>query len=811
MNSAHQEENVLRYLIVVLSAVALAAPTALAATAPPAATDVPAPAAQAPAPPPAPPATAPSPSKASLESLTTQAAQTEKSLRGTTDPVERRRLTEELEKLHHQMGPFDAAGNRIHCQAMWHDAAIESLDAEIKQLKGRSGSAPGAAGALPGGPAVDLRLQTREMARACLVRGWGVLTPPRTRYQVDAFGEYLVNNGRLLNPLYDSVGAWSAKPAKLDAASEDRTFYQGAAEKVAQGVAKMGRAAEAMAAAPQEADAELIPPLADFLAGLRAVRETDQSVREYAAGRGKADAAPAAEPAETFEAEPPPMTDDEKQRLAHVRQAAANLQGEGWAPVVQDVQRFAAMVETGFQVTAARSKARQLMAEIERAANLAESIASSKCVYPEYLTLRQTELDAALKYVEGADTRALGYARIAEIRQEDQFRRDVEAADLAPAAARGLVYAYSTLMSELRTEGAPAALNQARHVRNNCRTLTGMFPKIRSGPPKDMSPRLKEMYLRGQSIARAEIDAAGACFPAKRDEGILKLAAAAARASDLDLLMRADAAVKAVAKYRPARASAMTVQILKVAPDLVARSVPPDAARQTLQGLVQPFDDLARFPLPEADLSRAVNALVGRSYQAALAVLGQDVGNSIDAASAGDPLPLKHSLEARWMFGILKRRAAVNTYRLDKIEVSNLVSFSIPEKAWATFTENLDTKLRTTFAQYVKEGPGRTIFWLAVLADWDLVYAPVAAGQRLSLDARTEGESELDLLLRNLEQTSVPPSRPYGWYPWVVGYHATEAAVAMNSGMDAVAAWHRFILRGYDGSLRAVDLAPAKP
>ena len=162
------------------------------------------------------------------------------------------------------------------------------------------------------------------------------------------------------------------------------------------------------------------------------------------------------------------------------------------------------------------------------------------------------------------------------------------------------------------------------------------------------------------------------------------------------------------------------------------------------------------------------------------------------------------------MFSLLKRRAAANTYRLDKAAVSNMVSFSIPEKLWATFVENTDTKLRTTFAQYVKEGPSRAA-WLAVPAEWDVVYAPVAAAQRLTLDARTEGESDLDLLLRNLEQATVPPSGRHAGFAWLVGYHATEAAFAMNAGMDAVAAWHRSVLQSYDNALRSVDLAPAKP
>jgi hypothetical protein len=323
-----------------------------------------------------------------------------------------------------------------------------------------------------------------------------------------------------------------------------------------------------------------------------------------------------------------------------------------------------------------------------------------------------------------------------------------------------------------------------------------------------MQPRLKEYYTQIEKQCRTGAGQAGRDFAAGRAAGPV-VASAAGRAGDLELLVRADAVVKSVARRRPGRLPAIVAQLVRPAQDLAASADAPSAARQTLEARVQPFEAMAKFPMPEGDLAKAAAALAGRPYAAAQGILNQAAGAGSDALAGGDPLPLQQALAAQPMFGLLKRRAAATTYRLEGAGTANLVTFSVPDKVWSQFVTNLDQKLQGAFALYAggttAHGP-----WLAAPAGWDAVYQPVAAGQRLTLDARTEGESDIDLLLRNLDAVAVPAPLGPAWSAWCVGYHATEAAVAMNAGLDSTAAWHRSRFSGYEGALKTTDLEPSR-
>jgi len=90
------------------------------------------------------------------------------------------------------------------------------------------------------------------------------------------------------------------------------------------------------------------------------------------------------------------------------------------------------------------------------------------------------------------------------------------------------------------------------------------------------------------------------------------------------------------------------------------------------------------------------------------------------------------------------------------------------------------------------------------------VYRSVAAGQRLTLDASTEGETDLDRLVRNLEGAAVSDPDGRTWRFWLIGYHVTEAAVATAAGLEAVGDWHRDFIRRNDWDLQWVDLAPTR-
>jgi hypothetical protein len=755
-----------------------------------------------------------------LQQLANQAADLEKAMRRAADPVERKRFLEELEKVKHHMGPFDPSGARIKCQAMWHDAALQALDADIKRLA-----------ATPAAATSEAHLHARRMAAACLTHGWRIYDG-RTKYQVDVFGEYLWNNIRTLDALFDAIAASSAKQAKLDPAGEDAAVYKPALEKAKTGIAEMRKAADAMAKAGPEAEADLVPLLADFLQGLMAVREADLALAELAPKKGKAPAASA----EAVAPEPPPMTAQEKDQLAKVKDIAGRLKGDAWAPVSADLARFAAAVEAGFEVPSARPKARELLQQIRQAAGLADAVSGSKVAYPEYVKMRQEELAAIFQLIAKPASRQRGYTRLGTAVQEDRFRRVVESAGLSAATAKGLLIGYYQVLPELNAvidaaaaaaaataAGKPpatppptaaavaTATQQARALQTSCDAIAATLEKMAAGPPKDMTPRLPECYTRQETLFRGEVDGAAAAMAASRAAAIQQLAVAAERAADLALVVRADVVVKVVMKYRPGRAQAMYAQVLRGCQELVVRSAQPAAPRQALETLVRPFESLDKFPLVEPEYARSVNAIAGRVYPSAVGMFLLDVGAGIDAASAADLVGLTAALSVRPLFGLVRIRAVADACRLERAGAANLVTFSFPDRVWGPFVKALDPKMQILLVDYARNGRLRASpSLLRTAAALDDVYGAVACSQRLTLDARAEGQADVDFLLRNLDRAAVASPTTEVYYGWITGYHAIEAAVTVEAGFDTVAGYHRYVLRSYHDSLRATDLDPGR-
>jgi hypothetical protein len=755
-----------------------------------------------------------------LQQLANQAADLEKAMRRAADPVERKRLLEELEKVKHHMGPFDPSGARIRCQAMWHDAALQALDADIKRLA-----------ATPAAAASEAHLHARRMAAACLTHGWRIYDG-RMKYQVDVFGEYLWNNIRTLDALFDAVAAASAKQARLDPAGEDAAVYKPALEKAKTGIAEMRKAADAMAKAGPEAEADLVPLLADFLQGLTAVREADLALAELARKKGKTPAASA----ETLAPEPPPMTAQEKDQLAKVKEIAGRLKGDAWAPVSADLVRFAAAVEAGFQVPSTRPKAHELLQQIRQAAGLADAVNGSKVAYPEHVKMCQEELAAIFQLIAKPASRERGYTRLAAAVQDDRFRRTVESAGLSAATAKGLLLGYYQVLPELNAvidaaaaaaaataAGTPpakppptaaavaTATQQARALRTGCDAIAAALEKMAAWPPKDMAPKLPECYTRQETLFRGEVDGAAAAMAGSRAAAIQQLALAAERAADLALVVRADVVVKAVVKYRPGRAQAMYAQVLRACQELVVRAAQPAAPRQALETLVRPFENLDKFPLVEPEYARSVNAIAGRVYPSAAGMFLVEVGAGIDAASAADTAGLTAALSVRPLFGLVRVRAVADACRLERAGTANLVTFSFPERVWGPFVKALDPKMQILLVDYARNGRLRASpSLLRTAAALDDVYGAVACGQRLTLDARPEGQADVDFLLRNLDRAAVASPATEAYYGWITGYHAIEAAVTLEAGFDTVSEYHRNVLRAYHDLLRATDLDPGR-
>ena len=138
-----------------------------------------------------------------------------------------------------------------------------------------------------------------------------------------------------------------------------------------------------------------------------------------------------------------------------------------------------------------------------------------------------------------------------------------------------------------------------------------------------------------------------------------------------------------VTRLRPPRAGPIGAQVAKLAQDLASNPEAADAPRQTLADLVQPLEDLDRFPALDAAEARAATELAGRDYTTASAAFTLRAGAGIDALAAGDASALKAALAARPLFAFIKHLAGSAAYRLDKVPVGNLVTFSVSEKVWS--------------------------------------------------------------------------------------------------------------------------------
>jgi hypothetical protein len=732
------------------------------------------------------------------EALSRQAATLQDDIRRSHNPEARRRLVERLELVYHKLGPTDAAGQRIRCQAMWHDRTLERLGQEMKRLSGREvplADAHGAALVRHG------RIAVRRMARACLTHGWRIYSG-ETKYQVDAFGQYLANNLATLDGLLKRLSGLSAPPAGAAADGPKAA----ALEKARTGLAMMEEAADALSGTPSNRPAVLVSQLGTFMEGLTAVRDAVEGV-------AAAPESPDEPPAETEAGESPPMTEDETARLAALRETAAALRAGGggtgesaWSAVAGHLERFAAMIEAGFTVASARPKARELLEQSERAARLAQGFASDTVLTDALLAERRRQLLAALESMGRPAERAEGYARLQSMEGNDAFRRKVQAAGLSPETGRGLVRAFYEVAPAWKDSTSAEVIRNGTAMTRACFSLVRTLERMQGWPPDGMAAGLKTCYDRQKALFLREVELAGARADKEPQEALPLLEAAAQRSGDLALIVRAETVVQAIKRYRPRQAGPMYQRLVQAAQALV---VDPDNAarpRARLAGLVRPFEDLESFPAPDPALRRTLGRLLGQAYTTAVAKLSRDLGEGINRAAAGDPTLLRTALRADDLFGLARKRALAEQARLQQVGVANLAAFSMSPEAWASFHAGLDRRLQGLFTAYLREA--RTSVWYTQPRDLEAVYGPVAAAQRQTMDARFPGEADLDFLMRNLAAVAVPNPPEPTREGWAVGYHVTEAVVTTLADMETVADWHRRRLRPYRTYLNRVDLAP---
>jgi len=741
-----------------------------------------------------------------LREYSTHAVLLEREVRATKDAAERQRLMDELERVRHQMGPFDSAGTRVHPKAMWHDSAIQSLAEEIKRLEGKPASVFG--------PARDARLATRRLAWACLILGWRLMDEGPAKYQADAFGQYLANNLKTLDGLFDALGRWSQEQAKLDAGSDRREVFETNLAKAKEGLAKMGQAAEVFGKLPAGGlDAEaMVAALGLYVEGLRAVREADAALQEDEARRETEGKPPAetnaAEPgAEAGVPESPPMTQAEQARLAQVRTIAGGLEGDAWHEIRRCLERYSDAVANGFAVASARPKAREFLDQVERAALLAKSLREGKGVYPEYLADRLRALAGALGEMESPLSRTHAYVRIEAQWDFDANRRRIAGGPITPKAAEGITFALYDYHARLRASPNPEVAARGQRILVESHQIATVFGAMADWPPADMKPELRDVYTRQAAVFARDAEEAGQRFAAK-EFSLEALAAAGNSARDLERIVRTHVVYQRAAEFLPSRSKALYAQLTSSAANLVARRDDFGQARAALDCLLIPFEQIEQIEMPEPRHERAVTQIAGRTYTTARTLLNREIALGIDAACTGDPAVLWQALAGRSMFTLLWRRAVVLTDRLDRMGVGNLVPFSLPPSVWDPFVARIDQNLKAVLTAYPKLKQSGESAPLRAMEPWDDVYRWAAVAQRLTVDAANETEPQIDRLIRNLEQAAAASPPPRVWHNWAVGYHATEAAMTMLAGLEATADWHRSMIQQYGQFLIGVPLEP---
>jgi hypothetical protein len=184
-------------------------------------------------------------------------------------------------------------------------------------------------------------------------------------------------------------------------------------------------------------------------------------------------------------------------------------------------------------------------------------------------------------------------------------------------------------------------------------------------------------------------------------------------------------------------------------------------------------------------------------------------------ASKGNSTVLDSALEARYMFNLVRHRAVAETDGLAKAGVTNLDAFSVPQKTWTAFVAALDQHLAKQLGLYCNERVIRAPA-CQFLSRWDAAYCWVGAAQRLTLADRHAGESDLDVLMRNLAEAADPSPPDTAWFGWAVGYHAVETMTCLMAGYPATAGWHAGELhlhrveKGFDRELSVAVMDPPK-
>jgi len=701
-------------------------------------------------------------------------------LRIEKDPQRRQELADRIERYKHEMGPYDEKGVALHPSAMWHATAIGSLKEEVRRLESRPKLTPAAIFA------ANLRIHTRRMAATCLERGWG-WGGERPRFQFDAFGAYLANNLGATDALADALAAWVAKEAILTSGPSGEAFKAALADAWS-GLERLGKTVEHFASASSNREVErraLAAGLGQFAQALDALGEAKSALEalEAKASGGEAGAASR----ESAAPESPQVTEDDKARLEKIQRLAAELEGPAWATVRSDLERFAKVAESALGVRQTRTKALDLVEYLERAARYAQELARSKSAYPEYLDRERRGLAGALQLLGEKSRRQEGYANIRRMQAYAHAWRVLDSSPLEPAVCQNVLRAYAVsketfLLKSLWEE-----------FRGSLGRTIATLEKIPAWSSETVAGGRGGLY---PSLSKAFLDAVGRAGESVKGspEGMCQsFVAAAGAGQDLERIVWANRAVQSVAKYVPWRADPMATELGAMAVNFQEAS--PEKRqyqRENMDRYVRPFRALADFRPPDLQHAREASRLTGGLYSRAVAKFSQDASNGIEAASKGSPTALNAAMAGRWMFVLLRHRCLAEAEGLAKADPASLIPFCVPPKQWNTFLAAMERQLRGLFSLYL--APKGSIPDTGYLGDWDTVYCAVAAAQWMTLQEQKAEEPDLDRLLGNLYGAADPDASDAAVLGWAVGYHTTEAAMALAGGFGGTARWHLYEL-----------------
>ena len=764
--------------------------------------------------------------------LTRQLAKLSAKAKAVRDGDERRELLAELEWTRHQLGPIDAAGRRVRCQALWHEAALASLERDIKGLRGP-------AAATPAKPMPRLRLALREMAAAALARAWAEADGP-LRFRFDAVGTYVHANTAALEELLErAVGhlAQAGRPAPAEpepppppppptppkpekpAKTDEKTDDDGGPAPA--GFWKSPTASESAAPLPDVPDGEPAEPtdsgrdqalalVQDALGRLVGSAHT-----AYAAGYASADAQSAQSAARiafvdaladlhrataALDAagadgtvvlppeETPGLSEAHKAALAKAGERIAAIEDAAWQGIRGDLETYLATAEQGLKYPKARREAQRLLEVVTRTAAYVNGLLASKAASPAYVAERQETMADYFEDLGQREDHESLYRRLLGMAGGDYYRKALDDSPLSPEACLGLM-ALRHVPPERFGKGEKAGYRRTRFV-EQVETVIERVDKDRSGRADAMDAHLATLFDQTVPLLYQAAEALGAAPDAEADVLRARAAKAAALAGDLGRVREADGVIRGVRALMAERGTILCDAVTRRLEGFVLDpSAEKREAREAFDAYVEALDPLATLRLPEKSHTAAAMRISGGAYRPAANRFGEYLTRNMASAAGGNTEYLESTLAAAPMFRLLRHRAVAEGLDVDPSALGCLEPFAFPAKPWAAFVPALDKRLVALMRQY-----GTVRGWSPgasnALGRWDRVYGAVVAAQHVTHQAAAGEAGDVGRLVRLLEHTAEPRVPTRTWMEWAEGFHTLEAAVCLMAGLPLVAQEH---------------------